>query len=176
MNTLQPSRAGGFIHCTQWLSDMWVIPHNVGWIGKSSQGKWRRTAEHWGSWQEGLMALEEREDWVGEEILSGREWQRQAGRIRAVQWEANPKGGMEGAAGGVDKMSRLWERSEDDSAWLGSRGPEPWAHQGGLRTKHGRPRCPQRCGSTAQPGLKTLLKCRRWPLPCKGSVLNSVKG
>lgn len=27
------------------------------------------------------------------------------GRIRAVQWEANPKGGVEGAPGGVDKMS-----------------------------------------------------------------------
>lgn len=26
-------------------------------------------------------------------------------RIRAMQWESNPKGGMEGAAGGVDKMS-----------------------------------------------------------------------
>lgn len=38
------------------------------------------------------------------------EWEgaaRQAGRIRAMQWEANPKGGMEGVAGGVDKMSRL---------------------------------------------------------------------
>lgn len=43
------------------------------------------------------------------------------GRIRAVQWEANPKAGMEGEAGGVDKMScrRLWDRSENDSAWLG---------------------------------------------------------
>lgn len=44
---------------------------------------------------------------MGEEILSGRKWQRQAGRIRAVRWEANPKGGMEGVAGGVDKMSQL---------------------------------------------------------------------
>lgn len=44
---------------------------------------------------------------MGEEILNGREWQRQAGRIRAVQWEANPKGGMEGVAGGVDEMSGL---------------------------------------------------------------------
>lgn len=44
---------------------------------------------------------------VGEEILSGRESQRQAGRIRAVQWEASPKGGMEGVTGAVDKMSRL---------------------------------------------------------------------
>lgn len=44
--------------------------------------------------------------------LSGRrdpEWEgvAKAGRIRSVQWEANPKGGMEGVAGGVDKMSRL---------------------------------------------------------------------
>lgn len=62
---------------------------------------------------------------MGEEILNGREWQRQAGRIRAAQWEANPHGGMEGVAGGVGKMSRLWEQREDDSAWLGSCGPEP---------------------------------------------------
>lgn len=46
------------------------------------------------------------------EILSGRrdpEWEgvAKAGRIRAVQWEANPKGGMEGVAGGVDEMSGL---------------------------------------------------------------------
>lgn len=27
------------------------------------------------------------------------------GRIRAVQWEANPKGGMEGEAEGVDETS-----------------------------------------------------------------------
>lgn len=47
------------------------------------------------------MALGKWEGGVGEEALD-ESW---AGRIRAVQWEANPKGGMEGAAGGVDKMS-----------------------------------------------------------------------
>lgn len=43
---------------------------------------------------------------MGKEFLSGRECQRLGGgRIRAVHWEANPKGGVEGAAGGVDKIS-----------------------------------------------------------------------
>jgi len=91
---------GEFIHCTQQFSDMQIIPYSIsyGWTGKSSRGKrgrtggaGRRVLWRWGSGRRDP-------EWEGVAKAGG-------SRIRAVQWEANPKGGMEGAAGGVDKMS-----------------------------------------------------------------------
>lgn len=102
MNTLQHSRAGGSytahrdsLPCRLSLT----VPAGLGKAVKGSEGELESTGgtgrRVWWHWSCGRRDPEWEES------------QRQAGRIRAVQWEASPKGGMEGVAGGVDKMSRL---------------------------------------------------------------------
>lgn len=154
MNTwiFQHSRAGGFIHCTQWFSDMQLSLTVSAGLGKavkgtegeleSAGGAGRRVSWHWRS---GNTEWEKR-SWMGGSgkgrqaglgLCSGKQIPKVAWRGWLEEWMKCP-----GCESGV-RMTQL--------GWGAVGLSHELTNQRRLRTKHGRPRCPSAAGTRRSP-------------------------